>query len=199
MKPVLSLSSDWTAGLGKSTLAMDIARSCAVKHHIPAAFIFLEMGGFCLCLKQTVTCGFGRPQGWITGPSRHRCLASRPGGWRPARPAQLPTFHRQSAALVGCLDAEAETDAPPHVGCRVGRAVPGRLPGTAGLNASSAPDLQPEKHVSAECRELIADIETQLDKARPEAGNDGILAFSRQRPSAEDCKDELRDFFRKDR
>ncbi|MFD6479318.1 replicative DNA helicase [Streptomyces anulatus] len=31
-------------GMGKSTLAMDIARSCAVKHHIPAAFISLEMG-----------------------------------------------------------------------------------------------------------------------------------------------------------
>ncbi|WOP07087.1 hypothetical protein R2B67_00440 [Streptomyces cyaneofuscatus] len=71
--------------------------------------------------------------------------------------------------------------------------------GTAGLNASSAPNLQPEKHVSAECREFIADIKAQLDKARPEVGNDGILAFSRQRPSAEDCSDELRDFFRNDR
>ncbi|CAM5244929.1 Secreted protein OS=Streptomyces cyaneofuscatus OX=66883 GN=G3I52_00085 PE=4 SV=1 [Streptomyces cyaneofuscatus] len=58
--------------------------------------------------------------------------------------------------------------------------------GTAGLNASSVPGLQPEKHVSAECREFIADIKAQLDKARPEVGNDGILAFSRQRPGAED-------------
>ncbi|MFJ2154338.1 hypothetical protein ACIOHB_37030 [Streptomyces microflavus] len=70
------------------------------------------------------------------------------------------------------------------------------LVGTARLKAS---DSQPKKHVSAECRDLIADIKTQLDKARPEAGNDGILAFSRQRPSAEDCSDELRDFFRNDR
>ncbi|MFE2115755.1 hypothetical protein ACIQ9K_39105 [Streptomyces microflavus] len=70
------------------------------------------------------------------------------------------------------------------------------LVGTAGLKASSAPDPQPKKHVSAECRELIADIKTQLDKARPEAGDDGILAFSRQRPSAEDCSDEIRDFLR---
>lgn len=31
-------------GMGKSALAMDIARSCAIKHHIPAAFISLEMG-----------------------------------------------------------------------------------------------------------------------------------------------------------
>ncbi|MFD6799381.1 hypothetical protein [Streptomyces cyaneofuscatus] len=68
--------------------------------------------------------------------------------------------------------------------------------GTAGLKASSAPDPQPKKHVSAECRELIADIKTQLDKARPTAGDDGILAFSRQRPSAEDCSDEIRDFSR---
>ncbi|MER8193503.1 hypothetical protein ABTY00_05985 [Streptomyces microflavus] len=73
------------------------------------------------------------------------------------------------------------------------------LVGTAGLKASSAPDPQPNKHVSAECRDLIADIKTQLDKARPEAGNDGILAFSRQQHSAEDCSNELRDFFRNDR
>ncbi|MBK3586849.1 hypothetical protein JHN49_25160 [Streptomyces sp. MBT57] len=72
----------------------------------------------------------------------------------------------------------------------------GGLVGTAGLKASSAPDPQPKKHVSAECRELIADIKTQLDKARPAAGDDGILAFSRQRPSAEDCSDEIRDFSR---
>ncbi|MFD8516556.1 replicative DNA helicase [Streptomyces antimycoticus] len=31
-------------GMGKSTLAMDMARSCAIKHDIPAAFISLEMG-----------------------------------------------------------------------------------------------------------------------------------------------------------
>ncbi|MFJ6889988.1 replicative DNA helicase [Streptomyces californicus] len=30
-------------GMGKSTFAMDIARACAVKHQIPAAFISLEM------------------------------------------------------------------------------------------------------------------------------------------------------------
>ncbi|MFJ1958952.1 hypothetical protein ACIOGT_38560 [Streptomyces microflavus] len=73
------------------------------------------------------------------------------------------------------------------------------LAGSAGLEASSAPDPQPDSHVSAECRELIADIERQLDKARQQGGNDGLLAFSRQQPNAEDCSDELRDFFRKDR
>ncbi|MEW1723885.1 replicative DNA helicase [Streptomyces sp. NPDC093109] len=31
-------------GMGKSTFAMDVARSCAVKHNVPAAFISLEMG-----------------------------------------------------------------------------------------------------------------------------------------------------------
>ncbi|MEU1128011.1 replicative DNA helicase [Streptomyces sp. NPDC005899] len=31
-------------GMGKTTLAMDMARACAIKHHIPAAFISLEMG-----------------------------------------------------------------------------------------------------------------------------------------------------------
>ncbi|MFW3470049.1 hypothetical protein ACN24M_00890 [Streptomyces microflavus] len=70
------------------------------------------------------------------------------------------------------------------------------LVGTAGLRASSAPAPQLKKHVSAGCRELIADIKSQLDKARPEAGDDGILAFSRQRHRAEDCSDEIRDFLR---
>ncbi|HEY9327070.1 MAG TPA: replicative DNA helicase [Streptomyces sp.] len=31
-------------GMGKTTLAMDMARACAIKHNIPAAFISLEMG-----------------------------------------------------------------------------------------------------------------------------------------------------------
>ncbi|TXR91747.1 replicative DNA helicase [Streptomyces sp. col6] len=31
-------------GMGKTTLAMDMARTCAIKHSIPAAFISLEMG-----------------------------------------------------------------------------------------------------------------------------------------------------------
>ncbi|MFD4945279.1 DnaB-like helicase C-terminal domain-containing protein [Streptomyces sp. NPDC058409] len=31
-------------GMGKTTFAMDLARACAVKQNIPAAFISLEMG-----------------------------------------------------------------------------------------------------------------------------------------------------------
>ncbi|MEU0382686.1 MULTISPECIES: hypothetical protein [Streptomyces] len=73
------------------------------------------------------------------------------------------------------------------------------LAGTAGLKASSAPDPQPRKRVSAECRDLIADTKKQLDKARPDSGNEGILTFSRQQHGAEDCSDELRDFFQNDR
>lgn len=71
---------------------------------------------------------------------------------------------------------------------------------TAGLNASSAPDPQPEKQVSAECAEHIADIEVQLAKARQEGEGDDVLAFSRVRVGAgDDCLDELRDHFRGDR
>ncbi|MFB6871613.1 hypothetical protein [Streptomyces sp. NPDC056323] len=71
------------------------------------------------------------------------------------------------------------------------------LAATAGLNASSAPDPQPEKPVSAECAERIADIETQLAKARREDKGDGVLAFSRIQVGTEnDCLDDLRNQFR---
>jgi hypothetical protein len=73
---------------------------------------------------------------------------------------------------------------------------------TAALNGSPAPDPQPEKHeksVSAECAEYIADIETQLAKARQEGNDDGVLAFSRTRVGADDCSDEIRDHFGGDR
>jgi hypothetical protein len=49
--------------------------------------------------------------------------------------------------------------------------------------------------VSAECREYIADIEKQLDKAKKEGEGDGILAFSRSGGSTVDCTDELRNLF----
>lgn len=70
---------------------------------------------------------------------------------------------------------------------------------TAGLNAASAPDPQPEKPVSAECAEYIADIETQLAKAKQEGEDDGVLAFSRSKVGADDCSDEIRDHFAGDR
>ncbi|MET8417623.1 hypothetical protein ACWD7C_19640 [Streptomyces sp. NPDC005134] len=70
---------------------------------------------------------------------------------------------------------------------------------TAKLNASSAaPDPQPEKSVSA-CAERIADIETQLAKAKQEGKGDGVLVFSRVQVGTEDdCRDDLRNHFRGD-
>ncbi|MEU6687296.1 hypothetical protein [Streptomyces sp. NPDC046832] len=67
---------------------------------------------------------------------------------------------------------------------------------TAALNAFPAPDPQPEKPVSAE---YIADIETQLAKAKREGHDDGVLAFSRTRAGADDCSDEILDHFSDDR
>ncbi|MGW2770882.1 hypothetical protein [Streptomyces sp. NPDC001275] len=73
------------------------------------------------------------------------------------------------------------------------------LAATAKLNASSAPAPQPEKSVSAECAERIADIETQLVKAKQEGKGDGMLVFSRVRVGTEDdCRDDLRNLFRGD-
>ncbi|MFE7267825.1 hypothetical protein ACFU9B_38400 [Streptomyces sp. NPDC057592] len=71
------------------------------------------------------------------------------------------------------------------------------LAATAGLNASSAPDPRPEKPVSAECAERVADIETQLAKAKREDKGDEVLVFSRiQVGTEEDCRDDLRNHFR---
>jgi hypothetical protein len=70
---------------------------------------------------------------------------------------------------------------------------------TAALNAFPAPDPQPEKPVSAECAEYIADIETQLAKAKREGNDDGVLSFTRTRVGADDCSDEILDHFRGDR
>ncbi|WP_086564333.1 hypothetical protein [Streptomyces africanus] len=72
---------------------------------------------------------------------------------------------------------------------------------TAALNASPAPDPpeKPEKPVSAECAERIADIETQLAKAKQEGNDDGILSFTRTPVGADDCSDEILDHFRADR
>ncbi|MER7808271.1 hypothetical protein [Streptomyces sp900116325] len=73
------------------------------------------------------------------------------------------------------------------------------LAATAKLNATSAPAPQPEKSVSAECAERIADIETQLAKAKQEGRGDGMLVFSRVQVGAEDdCRDDLRNPFRGD-
>ncbi|MFI9045984.1 hypothetical protein [Streptomyces sp. NPDC053427] len=74
------------------------------------------------------------------------------------------------------------------------------LAATAKLNASSAPDPQPEKPVSAECAAFIANIERQLAKAEQDGKGDGALAFSRVKAGAEDdCRDDLRNHFRGDR
>jgi hypothetical protein len=70
---------------------------------------------------------------------------------------------------------------------------------TAALNAFPAPGPQPEKPVSAECAEYIADIEAQLAKARTEGNDDGVLAFTRPRVGADDCHDALLDHFSGDR
>ncbi|MEU2587941.1 hypothetical protein ABZ612_34665 [Streptomyces avermitilis] len=70
---------------------------------------------------------------------------------------------------------------------------------TAALNAFPTPDPQPEKPVSAECAEYIADIETQLAKAKVEGNDDGVLAFTRTRVGADDCSDEILDHFSGDR
>ena len=66
---------------------------------------------------------------------------------------------------------------------------------TAVLNAFPAPDPQPDEPVSAECAEYIADIETQLAKAKAKGNDDGVLAFTRTRAGADDCSDEILDHF----
>ncbi|MFJ3222705.1 hypothetical protein ACIPJS_04990 [Streptomyces sp. NPDC086783] len=66
---------------------------------------------------------------------------------------------------------------------------------TAALNASVEPEAQPEKPVSAECAEYISDIETQLDRAKADGNDDGVLAFSRTTGGAEDCRDVILDHF----
>ncbi|WP_395570418.1 hypothetical protein [Streptomyces sp. BK79] len=66
---------------------------------------------------------------------------------------------------------------------------------TAALNASPAPDPRPEKPVSRECAEYIADIEARLAEAKREGEDEGVLAFSRRRAGAEACDDEIRDHF----
>ncbi|MEV0241510.1 hypothetical protein AB0I06_16480 [Streptomyces sp. NPDC050674] len=66
---------------------------------------------------------------------------------------------------------------------------------TAWLNSSSAPDPQPEKPITAECAEYIANIETQLAEAKQEGEDDGVLAFSRSTVGADDCGDEVLDHF----
>ncbi|MYY09852.1 hypothetical protein GT204_13245 [Streptomyces sp. SID4919] len=74
------------------------------------------------------------------------------------------------------------------------------LAATAQLNASSAPDPQPKKPVSAECSDYIADIERQVAQAKQAGESDGILAFSRSHAaSGDDCDEELRNHFGGDR
>lgn len=70
---------------------------------------------------------------------------------------------------------------------------------TAGLNASSTPDQRPERPVSPECADYIADIERQLAEAKRQGTDGGVLAFSRSKVGADDCGDEIRDHFGGDR
>ncbi|MET8502342.1 hypothetical protein [Streptomyces microflavus] len=65
------------------------------------------------------------------------------------------------------------------------------LTATVGLQAASAPEAESERSIRAECREYIADIEEQIDKADwGDKGEIGILTFT---PVGMDCGDELRD------
>ncbi|MCX5536325.1 hypothetical protein OG785_37925 [Streptomyces sp. NBC_00006] len=78
--------------------------------------------------------------------------------------------------------------------CAAGLAV------TSGLNASSEPDPQPEKPVSARCAELIAGIERQLAKNEEDGKKGGVVAFSRIRSAGEDdCHEAIDDRFGGDR
>ncbi|MEU8957271.1 hypothetical protein AB0C93_23550 [Streptomyces sp. NPDC048518] len=73
----------------------------------------------------------------------------------------------------------------------------GGIAATAGLNASATPDPHPEKSVSAECAEQIADIDAQLATAEREAARgegNPLLAISGIRTAGEEnCDEELRD------
>ncbi|WP_030861123.1 hypothetical protein [Streptomyces sp. NRRL S-37] len=74
------------------------------------------------------------------------------------------------------------------------------LVATAGLNASTAPGPRPERPVSAECAEYVADIERQVAEARQKGERDRVLVFSRvQNGTDDDCGEELRDRLRDDR
>ncbi|WDT90254.1 hypothetical protein H0E86_34495 [Streptomyces sp. SCSIO-PteL053] len=67
------------------------------------------------------------------------------------------------------------------------------LAATAALQNSSSPDPRPARTVSAECDELIAEVQKQLAKPGQQREEEGILAFSRGSASTlEDCDDELR-------
>jgi len=66
------------------------------------------------------------------------------------------------------------------------------LAATAWLQAAaSAPEARPERHVKAECREYIAEIEGRIHAAKSTSKGEGaIVAFSRDRT---DCAEELDD------
>ncbi|MEV4875442.1 hypothetical protein [Streptomyces cyaneofuscatus] len=63
--------------------------------------------------------------------------------------------------------------------------------------AASPPEARPERHIKAECREYIAEIEGRMHVAKSNSKGEGaILVFSRDRT---DCADELNDLLRGDR
>ena len=71
---------------------------------------------------------------------------------------------------------------------------------TYGLNASSEPQPPPEKPVSAQCAELIEDIEGQIAENKREGRDGAVVSFSRIRNADDDdCSDALHEHFGGDR
>ncbi|WP_097993450.1 hypothetical protein [Streptomyces sp. f51] len=69
------------------------------------------------------------------------------------------------------------------------------LAATAVLHGSPASDPQPARSISAECDELIAEVEKQLAKSGQQRGEEAIVAFSRvSAGTLEDYDDELRSY-----
>ncbi|MEU6837883.1 hypothetical protein HLK56_31870 [Streptomyces sp. G9] len=69
------------------------------------------------------------------------------------------------------------------------------LAASAVLQGSPASDPQPARSISAECDELIAEVEKQLAKSGQQRGEEAIVAFSRvSAGTLEDCDDELRSY-----
>ncbi|MEU5373715.1 hypothetical protein ABZ362_32935 [Streptomyces sp. NPDC005951] len=74
------------------------------------------------------------------------------------------------------------------------------LAATAVLQGSPAADPQPARSVSAECEDLVAEVEKQLAESGQQHEEEGIVAFSRgSAGTLEDYGDELRSYVFGDR
>ncbi len=74
------------------------------------------------------------------------------------------------------------------------------LAATAVLQGSPAVDPRPARSVSAECGELIAEVERQLAESGQQRGEEAIVAFGRgSAGTLDDCDDELRSHLSSDR